>query len=324
MGAPRSGTTLLRNTLNRHPRIALCRETDFYHYIYRRRGAFGPLAERRNREHVVREYLALERIRRTRLDLDQLAQCLLEEAESYPALLSSLLRFYMRTHGKQRWGEKTPTNSLFAETLLGWFEGATLIHVLRDPLDVVASLMQVPWSGDNALGNANLWRSFNRAASRAHDRPGYVLLRYETFVADPEAELRRICGVIGEDFSPQMLQPKPDPTADRPWFQRAERPVERSAVGSWRGRLTEQDAQLVEWFLGSEMESFGYERIMKPPSWTTIAAGFAFGVKDAIRRRAGEFPALWYGRAGCTQIAREEAAASRYHDRILRQSASQW
>ena len=323
VGAPRSGTTLLRNALNRHSRIAICRETEFRHYVYRRRAAFGPLSDRRNRERVVREYLSLERIRRTLLDLDDLAQCLMEEGDSYPTLFSSMLRFYMRAHRKQRWGEKTPDHAFFAETLLAWYPGATVIHILRDPRDVVASLMDLPAFPNSALGNANLWLTFNRAAIRASRQPGYVLVRYEELVADPERELGRLCAFIGESFSVQMMEPKPDPTADRPWFQRAEGPIVSSRVEIWRERLSERDAGLVEWYIGSEMEAFGYERAATPPSSAGIASGFAFALKDAVKRRAGEYPAMWYRRATCTQLAREEAAATRYHDRVLSLSSRQ-
>lgn len=45
VGAPRSGTTLLRNMLNRHPRFAILLETQFYNYIYLRRRAFGDLGK---------------------------------------------------------------------------------------------------------------------------------------------------------------------------------------------------------------------------------------------------------------------------------------
>jgi hypothetical protein len=229
----------------------------------------------------------------------------------------------MRAHCKQRWGEKTPDHAFFAETLLAWYPGATVIHILRDPRDVVASLMDMPSFPNSALGNANLWINFNRAAIRASREPGYVLVRYEDFVAHPERELRRLCDFIGESFSDQMTTPKPDPTADRPWFQRAEGPITSSRVEIWRERLSERDAGLVEWYIGSEMEAFGYERAATPPSPVEIASGFAFAVKDAIKRRVGEYPAMRYRRATCTQLAREEAAATRYHDRVLRLSSRQ-
>lgn len=323
VGAPRSGTTLLRNALNRHPRIAVCRETEFRHYVYRRRRAFGGLNDRRNRERVVREYLALERIRRTSLNLDDLASCLMEEGDSYPALFSSLLRFYMRAQGKQRWGEKTPDHALFADKLLAWYPGAMVVHILRDPRDVVASLLDMPSFPNSVFGNANLWLNFNRAAVSASRDPGYVLVRYESFVAEPERELRRLCDIFGESYSDEMLTPKADPTADRPWFQRAEDPVTTSRVEMWRERLSSRDAALIEWFIGPAMEEFGYRRAEANPSAAAISSGFAFAIQDAIRRRAGEFPAIWYRRPTCTQLAREEAAATRYHNRVLQASARQ-
>lgn len=53
VGVPQSGTTLLRDLLHRHPRLAVCRQTGFRHYVYRRSRAFGPLSDGRNCERVV-------------------------------------------------------------------------------------------------------------------------------------------------------------------------------------------------------------------------------------------------------------------------------
>lgn len=315
VGSPRSGTTLLRNTLNRHPALAICRETEFFHYIYRRRGAFGSLAIEGNRQRVVQRYLFLERLRRTRLDMAALERCLMEEGTSYRELFASLLRFYMRAHGKQRWGEKTPDHACFTETLFEWYPDATVIHILRDPRDVVASLMDVPSFPNSALGNANLWLNHNRSAMRSRHRPGYVLLRYENLATDPERELRRICGILGEQYSPTMLRPMQDPTADRPWFERAEQPVTEARIGAWRQCLTAADAALVDWWIGPQLRTFGYKPEAGPPSLLDLAQGFAFGVKDAIRRRVGEFPGLWYARSGSTEIVKEETAKTRFHNR---------
>src|SRR5690242_4571314 len=193
VGAPRSGTTLLRNMLNRHPSIAICRETEFHHLVFQRRRAFGSLIDMRNRQRLVKQYLPTRRIQRMQMDLQGLETTLLREGTSYEAFFASLLRFYAQAHGKRRCGEKTPQHALFTETLCEWYPGATIIHLVRDPRDVVASLLRVPWASHNVLGNAHLWVRCNVAARRSRHRPQYLLVRYEELVAQPELELKRIC-----------------------------------------------------------------------------------------------------------------------------------
>lgn len=167
VGAPRSGTTLMRNMLNRHPAIAISRETEFYHYIYRRRRIFGSLSDLGNRKRLVKEYLSTQRIQRMNLDLQALEQKLLEEGVTYEALFASLLSFYARAHGKRRCGEKTPQHALFTEVLCRWYPDARIIHILRDPRDVVASLLRMPSAPNDVIGNARVWLRFNLAARRS-------------------------------------------------------------------------------------------------------------------------------------------------------------
>src|SRR6185369_1489840 len=94
VGAPRSGTTLLRNMLNRHPRIAICRETVFFENVYQRRRTFGSLRELRNRQRLVKEYLSTQRIQQMQMDPEALSATLLREGTSYQAFFGALLRFY--------------------------------------------------------------------------------------------------------------------------------------------------------------------------------------------------------------------------------------
>ena len=50
VGSPRSGTTMLQLMLHAHPRIAIPPETRFFLTAHRRRGEWGDLRERANRE----------------------------------------------------------------------------------------------------------------------------------------------------------------------------------------------------------------------------------------------------------------------------------
>jgi len=308
VGAPRSGTTLLRNILNRHPRIAICGETHFHHYVYARRRAFGDVSDPKSRRRVVEEYLSLRRLRWV-TDRAALAERLMREGASYQALFTCLARYHAESQGKQRWGEKTPQHALFAETLCEWYPNATLIHMIRDPRDVVASLQRMSWAANSVVQNAWTWRACNLAAQRCSQRPQYLPVRYETLVNQPERELARICARLGEEYVPGMLDPREQ--AEQPLAvtgpARARQPITTERLDKWREELTAKEVSQIEWAVGRHMEAFGYQRSMDPPSSLTIARGLGFAVFDAVRRRLPQLPGIWYYLARPTKLAKQEA-----------------
>jgi hypothetical protein len=312
VGGPRSGTTLLRNMLNRHPAIAICRETEFFHWVYERRRNFGSLSDLRNRQQVVKQYLATQRIQRMQVDLEGLTETLLQEATSYEAMFLSLLRFFAQSRGKQRCGEKTPHNALITEMLYQWYPNAAIIHLLRDPRDAVASMLRMPWAPKNVVSNTHAWLSFNQGAWRSRHHPKYLQVRYEELVADPEPQLRRICSFAGEEYSPAMLVPNWDPSANLFWFKRAEEPVTTERLGKWQEELTPNQVALVEWVVGRHMRTFGYEAVGGQPSSLSILREIVSAGRDAVRKRVEQFPAAWYYLIRSTNIVREEAARERY------------
>ena len=312
VGGPRSGTTLLRNMLNRHPAIAICRETEFFHWVYARRRTFGSLSDMHNRRRVVKAYLATRRIHRMKVDLQALEETLLREGVSYQELFLSLLRFFARVHGRKRCGEKTPHNALVAEMLFQWYPGASVIHLLRDPRDAVASMLRMPWASGNVRSNARLWLSFNLAAWRSRSTAGYLLVRYEHLAAQPEQELRRICAFVGEDYSPEMLIPNWDPTADLPWFRRAEEPVTTERLGKWREELTADQVGLVEWYVGSHMQTFGYQAVGRRAPVKAIVGDLLSSACDGVSKRVRQFPAAYYYLTRSSKLVSEETARERY------------
>jgi hypothetical protein len=305
VGAPRSGTTLLRNMLNRHPRLSILLESQFYNYIYTRRGSFGDLATPAARRRLVREYLATERVHRSGLRLDGLAERLLRDATSYRAFFASLMEHYAAAEGKPRWGEKSPQHSLFTETLCKWFPGAAIIHIVRDPREVVASLQRVPWASNSVVTNARTWLRYNRAACQSSQRPEYLRVYYHHLVEQPERELRRICSHLGEEYSPAMTVPV-ELGPQSPWSSLARVPATTQRIGQWREQLTDEDVAVLEWTVSSELESFGYTRTARVPSRPIVARALSYGAYDAVRRRFSYFPALFYRLLAPARISKEE------------------
>jgi Sulfotransferase family len=301
--------------LNRHPEIAISPETDFNHYVHSRRRSFGSLSDPQNRQRLVDAYLSTEHVRKMKVDLHALQETLLREGTSYETFFVSLLRFYAQAQGKKRWGEKTPRHALIAETLCDWYPSATIIHLVRDPRDVVASLLRLPGTTNNVLGSAYVWLHCNLGARQSYDRPQYLLVRYEELVLQPEQELRRICAVLGAEYSPVMLLPNCDPATVLPWYRRAEEPVTTERLGKWREELTPDNVALVEWIVGPHMQLFGYEVVGRSPTSLAIFRGAAFAAFDALKRRIAEFPASWYYITRSTNLLKEENARHRFRKR---------
>lgn len=312
VGSPRSGTSLLRQMLNRHPSFAICGETQFNHYVYKRRRAFGDLGNLKNRQRLVDEYLSVRRIQRLGVDLASLKDRLIREATSYPAMFAGLVRSYAESVGKERWGEKTPQHALIAELLCEWFPGAAILHILRDPRDAVASLQRMPWAPNSVISNARIWLGCNLAARKSSHRTEYLLVRYETLVAQPEQELARICAHLGEAYVPAMLEPDHSEVVPPPWTRLSRGPVTMKRVGAWQEELTPRDAALIEWAVGPHMQTFGYPRVASAPSILALWHGLAFASFDSIRRRLPQIPGVWYHLMQPTKLAKEEFWAHRY------------
>jgi hypothetical protein len=238
VGAPRSGTSFLRVTLNRHPAIELCDETAFFYKVWVRRQAFGDLAILENRQRLISQYIETSNVKALGVDRELLAQRLMSGGTNYQAFFSTLLSQRALERGKARFGEKMPHHALFSETLCDWYPRCALIHIVRDPRDVVASLKRMPFGSPEALANALTWVAHVAAARRVEHRDNYLLVKYEQLVREPEAELRHIFAFIGERYEPSMLEAR-EPAREMTWwwYERAQGSLQQDRVGIWRDQL---------------------------------------------------------------------------------------
>jgi hypothetical protein len=110
----------------------------------------------------------------------------------------------------------------------------------------------------------DIYRRNARCAQQATaQRPRAVrLVRYETFTADPEQELRDICAFLDEPFEAAMLD---DLDIERSRWAHSEGsrvlygPIIQSTK-DWRDYLSLEQARRIEDKLITEMTRFGYQR----------------------------------------------------------------
>jgi len=310
VGAPRSGTSMLRVMLNRHPNIAICDETYFFYYVYLRRRAFGDLQNINNRKILVDRYLSIRRIRSQQLDLPGLSTALMQNGNTYPAFFLSLINYYADCQGKLRCGEKTPQHALYTDLLCDWYPGCKIIHIIRDPRDVVASLMRMPWASKNVTVNALSWLKYIRGAHRASQRPNYLLVHYENVVHDPEAAIDSICTFLGETYNPDILattgQSNVQNVSKEWWFQRATKQVEKDRIGLWQQELDADQVSMVEWILGSYMDKFGYVRYSANSRVRIRLMAVIEVMQEYLVQRVGKLGRQWYYWVQPTKLSKEE------------------
>lgn len=207
VGAPRSGTTLLRFMLDSHPDLAIPPETGFL--------ALGPTF--RGRGDALRERFF------------QTVTGYPEEAPGWPdfeipgevfrdalARVSpftvaegyrEFYRLYAGRFGKSRWGDKTPLYCRSMPAIRKVLPEARFIHLIRDGRDVALSLRNTWFSpGREVAVQAAFWRDCVLAARRAGlGRPDYLEIRYEELVLKPRESLRQIADFIELGYDDAML-----------------------------------------------------------------------------------------------------------------------
>lgn len=264
VGMPRSGTKLLRDLLNRHPRIAIPEaETEFLPWLDLWVQEHGEPAHRKDFDHLwqtVRQQQFFAYRAESGRPLDPDAWYSACQGATSAALFEALVRADTGTIGKDViWGDKSPSYVDDIHLIHRLYPDACVIHLVRDVRDYCSSIRRA-W-GKNVLRAAQAWHEGVDAARQQGavltDR--YIELRYEDLLADPEGQLRRICSRIGIDFQPAMLQLE-RATENLGRTQGAAHVV-RGNAGRFREELSESELRAIERIAGATLRAFGYERL---------------------------------------------------------------
>lgn len=281
-GCPRSGTSLLSRMLNSHPNIAIPYESHFYDGWYPIVRRYGDLGDRRTRTLVME--LLRSRFVKNWAPLPSLAETLQAITRpGFDGVVEGLLRAWTLRQGKSRWGEKTPQHALCWRTILAGFPDLQVIHLIRDGRDVALSYKAAFFGPKHAYHLAARWGQYLAAAEESQavlGEPGFLPVRYEDLVAEPDRELRRICAFLGEEFAPAMLtfhRKAIAQIADQRNLANLRRPVMTDNVGKWQREMTAREIRIFEARAGAQLERYGYARSLgeaRLPAWEAISCRY--------------------------------------------------
>lgn len=270
LGAPRSGTTLLRRLLDAHPRIACPPETNVF--------------------------TACGRFLRSEKTADGVGIGVLEGLEyagfSRADVLGRLREFafsfhreYAARRGKPRWAAKTAFDAFYLpEVELLCADRCAFLCIQRHGLDVACSIQELCEKNGGYLQElhayvvrypavleafAHAWVDLARAIEEFASRhpENALLIRYEDVVAEPDAAMARVMEFLGESWEPRLTREalsSQEAVGLGDWKTYGRSSVDASSVGRWKKLPRHAIARLAQ-ICNPVLQQCGYEPVRVDP-----------------------------------------------------------
>lgn len=276
VGCPRSGTTWVQRLLASHPKIFTGQESHLFS-VY-----LGP--QLRN----FRSQLSIQN--RGGVGL----ACYFEEKE-FLEIVNSYMNSLMQPQiGGLKEGElfleKSPSHGLFIPEIVELLPGARIIHVLRDPRDVIASLLAAShswgsnWAPNNARAAARYWLkhvSEIRKAAKNLPHWQYLEIRYEDLHTSTERVLEQCREFLDIEWMPEEIS-----------LAVAEN--DRSVIAKGGGTEIPLGGEAKKQSGSVVLEPEGFVRTARPGEWTKdIKMKDRLVIWKILRRTRGEFGYQW-------------------------------
>ncbi|MEO0329689.1 MAG: sulfotransferase [Pseudomonadota bacterium] len=282
VGAPRSGTTLVRNLLRSLSDVYLL--PDEFQILKR----FIQAVEASQDPKMIAEMLdgstfAMHMRRRGFWpNRDDLTALLANKpaSEAFRDLVVAIAN--LEGVGTVRWwGDKTPETVFELDLVARIWPDVQILYVQRDPRATVMS-MHKSW-GRSLTRSAMIWRDAIRAAHifKAQFPEQYRLVEFETLTEEPATQLAALSTWLDVSFEPEKLK---NVTSEERWGSAAGSTGIVKRAPDWQQNLTQSQIRLIEEICFDEMRTCGIEPLyatqVRTPSKQTERL---LKLNDAIR-----------------------------------------
>jgi hypothetical protein len=195
VGCTRSGTTLLRDLLRLHPNLNAPEETFFYRWgePFGTDGYKHPYLN----NPTIKHHQKLDGINTKHL------KDMLNESSSRREFNTRYANAYLRkTQSGERWFDKTPQNIYGLLLIHAQFPKSSIVHIYRNPLNVVSSLREGKVMPKQSLVAAiNYWlEAMQIISSYKKMRKNNLLeVKYELLCETPQNVLKQLLKNLAED-----------------------------------------------------------------------------------------------------------------------------
>ena len=248
VGVGRSGTSLLQSMLNAHSKISFMPETHFLRkYVFKS----SVIVNSKNIDYIIETLNNDDDYLRAKIPAIEIVKIGMQYVDIYDALLD----VYLKRKGKEIIGDKDPRNIDFLPRLNALYPEGKVIHMIRDPRDVVLSRTKADWSkGRPFYLHAYMYiTQMKRGRRHGKERYGsnYTEIFYEDLIGDPVKVLNELCTFLDVNFEENMLDFSKSAIelvdkSEMQWKKETFGPLLVGNKNKWKEELNEQQIGLIQ------------------------------------------------------------------------------
>lgn len=205
--SPSTGSSLLRRILNRHSMVFCGSETSLFakEELY--------INWKKNKNKLTKpsifglsnagwhNFIGVEFSEEYNISHKAFKDLIASETTTFSSFISGLYKPILEDHNKSIWAEKTPSNAFTLELFLNEFKNSKVIHLVRNPLDTIASL----YNRGMSMYNATAVYLMNTAKGlELYDNDNCLTIHYEELVTRPKDILMQLCNFLDIPFEEKM------------------------------------------------------------------------------------------------------------------------
>lgn len=280
-GAPRSGTSLLQAIFNQHSECTSPPESHIKEtFVY---SATTKKSKSLSDHKSLLDFLKSDKwIPRLNIDPQSILNQF-PEGSAATELFTLYMEAYAAREGKTILVEGAPFNIWFMKKLHVDFPGCYILHIVRDPRDVVMSTMKAHYNTNIDFPLENIAGQYMESYLQGPRFGGkyygerYIKIYYEDLVSHPEETIRYMCNRLGIQFEEAMLSFQESSgkvaATEEAWKANLAKPFIKDNFNKWKTEMKPEEIIRVEYicseFFEKEKEHYQLSEFSKG-SWTAV------------------------------------------------------
>lgn len=266
VGVGRSGTSLLQSVIASHPDVGALPETSFL-----RRFCFTLSSKK--------ETIFLDR------HIKRFPQLELLLKDYYPKHEANLLDVYKEATLSPNVTtilDKDPRLIEFIPDLLNSFPNCKILHIYRDPRDVLVSKKKAGWSAGRSLISYLVASKVQLKDGIDAEKQGQVLsIKYESLITNPKESIENICSYLSLPYDELMLDHSAAAkrlvqAEEFEWKKETLKPINKNNSFKWLNELTAVEALASTYCNIKFIREFGYSLVVPNISFSDRLLAFMY------------------------------------------------